>query len=135
MEQTKLTLLGSRILLTLHVKIVWFGCQRAVFVNKRHTNAIFGCIQFQKVDFGCLLLNFLFNLQKKLKTYLNGCTLCGLSHYFRDSNIFHPIFRPRVTKYAVKWEFCRKIFYLVAVLNNYFVTVKIEEKNIKESWR
>ena len=35
--------IAFRNVLTLDVKIVWFGRQVAVFVKKRHTNAIFGC--------------------------------------------------------------------------------------------
>ena len=39
--------IAFRIALKLDVKIVWFGCQVAACVNKRHTNAIFRCSQFK----------------------------------------------------------------------------------------
>ena len=47
---------------TLDIKIIWFGCQKAVCVTKRHTIVIYGCNRFHKFNFGCLLL--------KLLTYL-----------------------------------------------------------------
>ena len=37
-----------RFALTFNVKIVWFGRQVGVFVNKQHTNAIFWVSWFQK---------------------------------------------------------------------------------------
>ena len=41
--------------LTLDVKNLWFGCQVAVCVKKRHKNAIFWCSWFQNFNFDCLL--------------------------------------------------------------------------------
>ena len=77
----KITVLfkAFRTALTLDVKIVGFGCQKAVCVNKRNKNAIFGCSQFQKSNFDCVLLKLLIDLQK-LKPYSSLCILCGLSH-------------------------------------------------------
>ena len=43
----------------LDVKIVWFCCQVAVCVQKRHKNTIFECSWFQKFNFDCLLLKLL----------------------------------------------------------------------------
>ena len=40
----------SEFSLTLDIKTKWFGCQMAVCVKGRHTNAIFGCSQ--KFNFG-----------------------------------------------------------------------------------
>ena len=45
--------------MTLDVKILWFGRQVAVCVQKRHNSAIFGCSWFQKFNFDCLLLKLL----------------------------------------------------------------------------
>ena len=40
---------------TLDVKLILFDCHVAVCVKKRHTNAVFGCSQFQKFNLDCLL--------------------------------------------------------------------------------
>ena len=53
------SVMAFRIALILDVKIVWFGCQVAVCVNKRHKNANFGFSRFQKFNFDCLLLKLL----------------------------------------------------------------------------
>ena len=57
--QETVSIIAFRIDLTLDVQIVWFGQQVAVFVQKLHTNAIFGCIWFQKFNLDCLLLKLL----------------------------------------------------------------------------
>ena len=54
-----MSVIDFRIALKLDVKVVWFGCQKAVFVNKLHAKAFFGWNKFQKVNFGCLLLKAL----------------------------------------------------------------------------
>ena len=60
------------------VKKTVFWCPMAVCVNKWHSNAMFGCCQFQKFNFACSLLKLLFYLTK-LKPYYNGVFFCGLS--------------------------------------------------------
>ena len=57
--QKTVLIIAFRISLTLDVKIVWFGCQVAVCVQKRHKNAIFGYSWFQKFNFDGLLLKLL----------------------------------------------------------------------------
>ena len=52
-------IIAFRIAWTLDVKIVWFGHQVAVCVQKWHKNAIFGCSWFQKFNFDFLLLKLL----------------------------------------------------------------------------
>ena len=49
-------IIALKIALKFNVKIVWFGSQVAVYVQKRHKNAIFGCSWYQKFNFDCLLL-------------------------------------------------------------------------------
>ena len=49
----KVSIIDFRIALTLNVKIVWFGRQVAVCVQKRHKNAICWCSWFQKFKFDC----------------------------------------------------------------------------------
>ena len=44
--QKTVSIIAFRIALTLDVKIVCFGCQVAVSVQKRHKNAIFWCSRF-----------------------------------------------------------------------------------------
>ena len=56
--------IAFRFALTLDVKIVLFGHQVTVFVNKRHTNDFVCCVQFQKLKFCCLLLEHLIYLPK-----------------------------------------------------------------------
>ena len=50
------SVIAFRITLTFDVKMVWFGCQEAVCVNKRHENATFGCSRFQMFNFDCFCL-------------------------------------------------------------------------------
>ena len=57
--QKTMSIIVFRIALTLDVKIVWFGRQVSVCVQKRHKNAIFACSWFQKFNFDCLLLRLL----------------------------------------------------------------------------
>ena len=54
-----LLILAFRIDVTFDVKIVWFGPQVAVCVQKRQKNAIFRCSWFQKFNFDCWLLKLL----------------------------------------------------------------------------
>ena len=63
LSQTVL-IIAFRIALTLDVKIVWFGRQVAICVQKRHKNAIFGCSWFQKFNFDYLLPKLLICLPK-----------------------------------------------------------------------
>ena len=77
-----------------NVKIVWFGCQVAVCVNKRHNNAIFKCSWFQKFNFDCLLLLAPDLFTKKWK-HIQLCVSfidSVIYHDFRDLSIFHPLF-------------------------------------------
>ena len=53
------SIIAFRIALTLDTKIVGFGRQVAVCVQKRQKYAIFGCSRFQKFNFDCLLLKLL----------------------------------------------------------------------------
>ena len=57
--QKTVSIIAFTIALTLDVKIVWFGRQLAVCVQKRHKSAIFVCSWFQKFNFDCLLLKLL----------------------------------------------------------------------------
>ena len=50
------------------VSLVLFGRQKAVCLNKQHTNDTFGCSQFQKINFCSLLPKFLIYLPKILHT-------------------------------------------------------------------
>ena len=67
--------IAFRIALTLDVKIVWFGRQVAVCVQKRHKNAIFGCSRFQKFNFDCLLLKLLIYSQTTEHIFKFVCPL------------------------------------------------------------
>ena len=89
-----MSIIAFRIALTLDVKIVWFGRQVAVCVQKRHTNEIFGCSWFQKFNFDCLLIKLLvfFTKNGKLIQIYVSLTDSVICHDFRDSNIFHPLF-------------------------------------------
>ena len=70
-----MSIIAFRIALTLDVNIVWFGCQVAVCVQKRHKNTIFGCSWFQKFNFDCLLLKLLIFLTKTENIYKFVCPL------------------------------------------------------------
>ena len=69
------SVMAFRIALILDVKIVWFDCQVAVCGNKRHKKAIFGCSQFQKFNFDCLLLNLLICTPKNENIFNFVCPL------------------------------------------------------------
>ena len=69
------SIIAFRIALTLDVKIVWFGRQVAVCVQKRHKNAIFGCSWFQKFNFDCLLLKLLICSPKTESIFKFVCPL------------------------------------------------------------
>ena len=60
----KVSFIAFIIALTHDVKILWFGHQKAIFVNNWHKNAIFGCSQYQKFNFSCLLFKILFYFPK-----------------------------------------------------------------------
>ena len=68
-------IIAFTIALTLDVKIVWFGRQVAVCVQKRHQNAIFGCSWFQKFNFDCLLLKLLIYSQTTENIFKFVCPL------------------------------------------------------------
>ena len=82
-------ILAFRVSWTLEVKILWFGRQVAVCVQKRHKNAIFGCSWFQKFNIDCLLLKLL---------------ICSFSHlsWFQGPKDIPPSFWPWVTNHDVK---------------------------------
>ena len=67
--------MAFRIAMTLDVKIVWFGRQVAVCVQKRHKSAIFGCSWFQKFNFDCLLLKLLICLSTTENIFKFVCPL------------------------------------------------------------
>ena len=69
------SIIAFRIALKLDVKIVWFGRQLAVCVQKRHKNAIFGCSCFQKFNFDCLLLKLLIYSQTTENIFKFVCPL------------------------------------------------------------
>ena len=50
------SIIAFRIALTLDVNILWFGCQVAVCVQKRHKSSIFGRSWFQNFNLDSLLL-------------------------------------------------------------------------------
>ena len=68
------SIIAFRIALTLDVKILLFGCQLAVSVQKRHKNAIFWCSWFQKFNF-CLLLKPLICSPKTENIFIFVCPL------------------------------------------------------------
>ena len=88
-----MTIIAFRITLTLDVKIVWFGRQVTVCVQKRHKNAIFGYSLFKSstLTFYCLSSWF---IHQKLKPYLNMCVLCSLIHllWFQGPKYIPPYF-------------------------------------------
>ena len=69
------SIIAFRISFTLDVKIVWFCCQVAVCVQKRHKNAIFECGCFQKFNFDCLLLKLLIYSQTTKNIFKFVCPL------------------------------------------------------------
>ena len=92
--------IALRIALTLDVKIVWFGCQVAVCVKKRHKNAFFGCSWFQK-----------FNLLHKL-------LICSA----KTENIFKFVC-PLWTKSSIMISGIKKIFYPLFGLKSQIMTL------------
>ena len=70
-----MSIIAFRIALRLGVQIVWFGCQVAVCVQKRHKNSIFGAGWFQKFNFDCLLLNHLICSPKTENIFKFVCPL------------------------------------------------------------
>ena len=87
---TTVAFIAFRIALTPIVNILWFGCQKAFYVNKRHNNAIFWCSKFRKINFDCLC-SFLYQKLKPLQLCVSFLDSV-IYYYFRDSNIFKPLF-------------------------------------------
>ena len=86
-----------RISLTVDVKIVWFGCQVTVCVNKGQKNVIFLCSRFQKFNFDYLLLNLLICSPKTKNIFNFVCPLWTLSSIMILRTQFDsPSFWPRV---------------------------------------
>ena len=83
--------IAFRIVLTLVFKIGWFGCQVAVYGNKQHKSALFGCSRIQKLKFDCFLHKLLI-CSTENGNLLNFVCFGDLIIYqdFRDLNIIHP---------------------------------------------
>ena len=69
------SIIAFRIALTLDVKIVWFCCQVAVWVQKRHKNAIFGCSWSEMFNFDCSLFMLLIYSQTTENIFKFVCPL------------------------------------------------------------
>ena len=100
-----------RIALTLDVKIVWFGWQVAVCVQKRHKMQFLVVVGFKSSTLTVYCLSSWFVHQQR-KTYSNLCVLCWLSHWtwFQGPKDIPPLFWPWVTNHDFKSKISKKWF-------------------------
>ena len=73
------SVIAFRIVLTLVVKIVSFGCQVTVYFNKQHKSALFGCSWIQKLKCDGLLHRLLICSTEKGNLFNFVCPLGTLS--------------------------------------------------------
>ena len=122
--------------MTLDVKPVRFGHQVDVCVKKRHKNSIFGCSPFQKFNFVCLLLTSMIFPPKTVSIFNFVWPLWTWS-FIRiwGTQIYFPMFWPKVTNHKVKSKFLKKWF--LRSLRSYPIFHDVEKlrKTLKYSQR